>query len=73
MSNQIAKKLEKLRKDRNLTQKQIAAFVGIGRPCYSSYEEGRVPIPVNILLNLAAYYKISLDYFANHNSILKVA
>lgn len=54
--------LRKLRKERRLTQSELQAAVGVGRTLISKYETGeRVP-PVDVLVALADYYGVSVDY-----------
>ncbi len=55
-------RLEDLRVDHDLTQKQIADILGCQREVYRRYEKGTRTIPVEFLLKLADYYKVSVDY-----------
>ncbi|MBQ9974781.1 MAG: helix-turn-helix transcriptional regulator [Oscillospiraceae bacterium] len=51
-----------LRQDRDMTQKDVAALLGIDQRVYSNYETGKREIPVRHLLVLADHYGVSLDY-----------
>ena len=54
--------LRKLRKERRLTQSELQAAIGVDRTLISKYETGeRVP-PVDVLVALADYYGVSVDY-----------
>ena len=55
-------RLKDLRQDRDLTQKQIAAVIGMSQTGYSKYETGENDIPAAILVKLALYYETSIDY-----------
>ena len=55
-------RLRDLREDHDLSQEQIAAYLGMKQPQYSRYERGIRDIPTDILIRLALYYKTSTDY-----------
>lgn len=55
-------KLKKLRKEKNLTQKQLASLIGVQNSVISFYEVGeRVPSP-EIIVKLATALHVSSDY-----------
>lgn len=56
------KRLRDLREDHDLTQSEVAAYLGIAQTVYSRYERGFQTIPVEHLINLADLYKVSTDY-----------
>ena len=51
-----------LREDKDMTQKEIAAILGIDQRVYSTYETGKRDIPLNHLITLANFYGVSVDY-----------
>ena len=56
------KRLKEIRKAKNITQQQMADYLCIQRNSYTRYENGnRVPEP-DILLKIADYLEVSLDY-----------
>ena len=55
-------RIRDLREDNDLTQRQIADYLLCDQPLYSKYERGERPVPLEILMKLAAYYKTSIDY-----------
>lgn len=55
-------RLKDMRQDHDLTQKEVAALLGIDQRVYSNYETGKREIPVHHLIQLAKYYHISTDY-----------
>ena len=55
-------RLRDLREDRDFTQKQVAEYLHIKQNTYCQYESGRRQIPIETLVALAKYYKVSTDY-----------
>ena len=51
--------IRKLRQDRGLTQRQVADYLRIDRSTYAYYESGRTKIPVDLMVKLAHFYKVS--------------
>lgn len=54
--------IRNLREDNDLTQTEIANALHISQRAYSHYENGNREIPIPILINLARYYNVSVDY-----------
>ncbi|MBQ8267641.1 MAG: helix-turn-helix transcriptional regulator [Clostridia bacterium] len=55
-------RLKDLREDRDMRQADIADFLGIKQTVYSRYERGYQNVPLEHLIKLADYYKVSTDY-----------
>ena len=55
-------RMRELRKDKNLTQQEMAVVINKSQQVYSNYELGQRDIPTNILIKLSAFYKVSTDY-----------
>lgn len=55
-------RLRDLREDADKSQSEIAKLLGIDQRTYSNYETGKREIPVHLLITLADYYKVSIDY-----------
>ncbi len=55
-------RLKSLREDSDIKQKEIADFLHIKQNTYSQYENGQRQLPIEILIQLAKYYKVSTDY-----------
>lgn len=55
-------RIEDLRIDHDLTQQQVADILGCQREVYRRYEKGTRTIPVEFLIRLADYYRVSIDY-----------
>ena len=45
-----------------LTQKTVADFLHVRQNTYSQYETGQRQIPIDNLIELADFYKVSVDY-----------
>ena len=56
------KRIRELRKDGDMTQKQVAEYLGMKQPQYNRYERGFRDIPTDVLIALADLYKTSTDY-----------
>lgn len=59
---EFGKKIRQLRKEKNLTQKQLAALIGVKNSVISFYEVGdRFPSP-EVIRKLAIALHVSTDY-----------
>ena len=56
------KRIRDLREDNDIKQSTIACLLNITQPHYQLYESGKRQIPVDILIQLAAIYDVSVDY-----------
>ena len=56
------KRIRELREDSDMTQKQVADYLGMKQPQYNRYERGFRDIPTDVLIALADLYKTSTDY-----------
>ncbi len=55
-------RLRDLREDRDMSQQQVADYLGMKQPQYSRYERGLRDVPTDVLIRLAQLYKTSVDY-----------
>ena len=55
-------RIRDLREDRDLKQWQLAEYLNCSQQVYSNYELGQRDIPTDVLIRLADYYKVSIDY-----------
>ncbi len=51
-----------LREDNDLTQKAVAEYLGIQPNVYRRYEKGIRDFPLEIVMKLADFYRVSVDY-----------
>lgn len=59
-------KLREIRKQRNKTQVEIAAYLNINQEKYSRIESEKSKIDVETLIQLSDYYKVSVDELIGH-------
>lgn len=55
-------RIRELREDADLTQKQIAELLMCDQSLYSKYERGERALPLELAVQLADFYRVSLDY-----------
>ena len=55
-------KLKELREENNLTQSEIAEYLNVKQNTYSQYENEKRQLPIDVLIKLSKFYKISTDY-----------
>ena len=55
-------KIRDLREDRDLKQRELAAYLDCSQRTYSNYELGQRDIPTDILIRLSKFYNVSVDY-----------
>ena len=66
------KRLRELREDSDLTQQAVASLLHIQQTVYSRYERGFQTIPLEHLIRLADYYRVSLDYMTERTMDMQV-
>ena len=52
-----------LREDADLTQQQVADYLGTSQTMYARYERGANELPIRHLTKLCRLYEVSADYF----------
>lgn len=57
-------RLKDCREDKDLKQTDIAELLETYQTHYSKYERGEREIPLHLLIKLAKFYNVSLDYLA---------
>ncbi|MBQ8296747.1 MAG: helix-turn-helix transcriptional regulator [Ruminococcus sp.] len=62
MNSDFARIITLQRKERNISQKQAAADLGISQALLSHYEKGIRECGLNFLVKIADYYNVSCDY-----------
>ncbi len=55
-------RIRDLREDADMTQTQVAQYLGMSQTGYSKYETGENDIPTQVLIKLARFYHVSIDY-----------
>ncbi len=62
-------KIREIREDHDITQKQIAAYLMCDQSLYSKYERQEREIPLHLMIKLAQYYHVCLDYLVGLTSV----
>ena len=55
-------RIKDLREDSDRTQQEIADYLCVAQNTYCNYENGRHQIPIPLLIKLAGYYGVNLEY-----------
>ena len=66
-AKECAERILKIRKDKGMSQEQLARMLNIPQRTYSSYEHGDRAIPLEFIFNLAVISNISIDYLTGRN------
>ena len=62
------RRIGELRIDHDIKQTQIADALNIAQSTYSGYESGKINIPIEMLIKMADYYQVSLDYLVGRSN-----
>ncbi len=68
MKNILAQRLKECRKEKGLTQMQVAIYCDITETAYQNYELMRREPKLDILIRIADLYEVSLDYLTGRTS-----
>ncbi|MGM8212593.1 helix-turn-helix domain-containing protein [Virgibacillus sp. W0430] len=61
------KRLKKLRKDKKLTQQDMADYLGVSRQGYAKYENGQSESDHETVKKLATFFDVTTDYLLGHS------
>ena len=64
----VIERIRELREDNDFNQEKLAEVLGIRQTTYSKYELGRINIPIDMLIKIADFYGVSLDYLVGLNN-----
>ena len=65
-------RIQDLRTDADMSQRELSEILHISQRSYSHYETGSRNIPIEMLIRLANYYEISLDYLVGRTDNKKI-
>ena len=63
------RRIRDLREDKDLLQKDLAAYLQCSQVCYSSYELGKRDIPTDVLIKLAQFHETRVDYLLGRTDV----
>lgn len=61
-------RIRNLREDRDLNQTVVARAIHVAQTTYSDYENGKVRIPIECLIELAKFYDVDMNYICGVSS-----
>ena len=64
----IFQRIKDLREDADLTQTELSKYLYISQRSYSHYENGTRDIPINVLIVIADFYNVSIDYLLGRSN-----
>lgn len=64
---ELSDAFKRFRKKLGITQKQAALAAGVAERLYQSYEYGKVVPSATVLIALADYFDVSLDYLCGRS------
>lgn len=67
------RRIRDLREDKDLTQTQMGKILSCSQRVYSNYERGDIDIPTAVLIKLADFHNVSVDYLLNRTDNPKTA
>ena len=54
--------IRNLREDNDKLQVELAEYLNVKQTTYSKYERGAISIPIEVIIKIADYYDVSIDY-----------
>lgn len=68
----LYQRIRELREDHDLTLVQMGKILSCSQRVYSNYERGELDIPTEILIKLADFYEVSVDYLLNRTEQMQM-
>lgn len=65
------RRIRNLREDKDLTQEKLAKILNISQRTYSRYENADSMMPLDILIQIADFHDVSIDYLLERTNISK--
>ena len=62
------RRIRDLREDKDLTKLQMRKILQFSQREYSNYELGDIDIPTSVLIKLADFHDVSVDYLLNRTN-----
>lgn len=67
----LSKRLRELRTNKGLKQSDLAEILSISTSRYGQYETGRRSPDYNLLIQIADFYNVSIDYLLGRTNVIK--
>ena len=68
----FGKRLRTLRKEKDLTQKELGQMIGVGRTTISEYESGKIVPRQDGLVKLAEILGVTVDYLTGNHEVREI-
>ena len=65
----VLARIARYRKNNHLTQKEVAAYMGITQQTYSEYERGTTAMHIEDFLSLARLFNVSMDFICGASNL----
>ena len=62
MNNTLPERLKQIRKEKGLTQDDVASAIGVGRTTYQAYEAGKIVPPGGKLISISELFMVPVDW-----------
>ena len=66
------RRIRDLREDKDMTQTQMAEILHCSQRIYSNYERGDIDIPTSVLIKIADFHNVSIDYLLERTDNSKI-
>ncbi len=58
----IYENIRNLREDSGKIQEELAMYLNVKQTTYSKYELGKINVPIDVMIKLADFYDVTIDY-----------
>lgn len=65
----LCSRLKELREEIELNQEELSRKINVSRSTYANYEIGRTEPSVSILVDIANFYAVSIDFLCGNTNI----
>lgn len=72
IGDNMFERIKNLREDHDLTQEYLSKYLKINRVVYNRYENGIREIPINLLIKIADFYNVSIDYIVGRTNVKNI-
>ena len=66
---QYKERIYDLREDAGISQETLGEYLNLSRKTVSDYERGRTRIPIPVLIRIAEYFDVSMDYITGVSNV----
>ena len=67
----IGNRILSLRKERDLTQKELGKVLNVGYTTINGYENGKISPPLDKILKMAEFFDVTVNYLVGYSPIRK--